>query len=461
MKFGGTSVQDAPALRRLVTAVASEPRRRIVVVSALAGVTDTLCDLLDGKVRDIEVGEVVHRLLERHLALVRELVAAQVQRELMRNLRECFEETVPLVRSRSVLSLAGRDAVLAVGELASSNLVAAVLSAAGVPAIWVDARRVVSTDDNFGHARPQDDGIRGSVERQLVPYFEGGHVPVLGGFIGSTAEGVTTTLGRGGSDYSAALLGAASGADEIQIWTDVDGVLTSDPRVVARTALIDRLSFHEAYELARFGAKVLHWGTLEPAAAHDIPVRVLNSKRDGTAGTMISARRDRKGVAYSPTVAGLAHQPGLTVADVRPRGVTGSVQFLQEALEWLAAEGQGVTVITLSAIRLVMASTKEDAIDRFLAALDRLADARVIRNAATVTAVGDGVTGHAAVWSALAAARYAGHVELIVPADSGNALVCVTSRTLAPRLLSHLHDSFWPSGATPATRTGATAGTVL
>jgi aspartate kinase len=455
MKFGGTSVQDGPALRRLVTAVAAEPRRRIVVVSALAGITDALCDLLDGRIRDVEVGEVIHRLLERHLALARELVASQVHRELSEWLRTCFEETVPLVRSRSVLSPAGRDAVLAVGELASSNLVAAVLSAAGIPALWVDARSVMTTDETFGHARPQPDAIRRSVERQVVPALAGGQVPVLGGFVGATADGVTTTLGRGGSDYSAALLGAAAEAHEIQIWTDVDGVLTSDPRVVAGTGLIDRLSFHEAYELARFGAKVLHWGTLEPAASHDIPVRVLNSRGGGSGGTTISRRRG------APTVVGLAHQPGVTVADIRPRGVAGSLEFLHTALEWLAAEGQGATVVTLSAIRFVVVSSNEGVVDRLLTAFDRIAHTRVIRNAATVTAVGEGVTGHAAVWSVLAAAGYAGHVERIVPADSGDALVCVTSRALAPRLLSHLHDSFWPSDVARMTRTEATASAAL
>lgn len=449
LKFGGTSVQDAAALRRLVGVVAAEPRRRVIVVSALAGVTDVLCELASGAVRGAAAGETMHRLFERHVAIVRELVAPQTQRMLLDRLRRLFEKAGHVASeagaspasgsSRKPQPAAARDALLATGELASSEVVVAVLAAAGVPASWVDARDIIVTDATFGSARPDPTAIREAARRHLEPLLAGGRVPVLPGFIGSTGNGATTTLGRGGSDYSAALVGAAISAQEIQIWTDVDGVLTSDPRLVPDAALVPELSFHEAYDLARFGAKVLHWGTLEPAASHGIPVRVLNSQRPGSRGTTITGRVQRP----APSVVGLAQQTGVTVADVRTRGVAGSLRFLQTALDSLARETDGVNVISLSASRLVTIASDEGSIQRLLTAVDGGADARVVRDAAIVAAVGEGISGHAAVWSVLTAAAYAGHVESVVATHSGHALVCVTTRALAPRLLSYLHDAFF------------------
>lgn len=451
LKFGGTSVHDPAAIRRLVDIVAAEPRRRILVVSALAGVTDALAEVAAGRIGGEGAADLMRRLFERHVAIVHELVNVESQSALIERLRRRFDQAID-VASEAIDVASGfsrkidSDAILAAGELASSDVVAAVLDAAGVPASWVDARHVIVTDDRAGHARPQQAAIHDAAALHLQPLLDAGRVPVLGGFVGATRDGVTTTLGRGGSDYSAALLGAATRALEIQIWTDVDGVLTSDPRVVERAALVPELSFHEAYELARFGAKVLHWGTLEPAASHDIPVRVLNSRAPGRAGTTISG--SKRGV---PSVAGLAQQVGVDVADIRARGVTGSLRFLRSALDWLAHEHPGLNVVTLSAARLVVVAADRETLEALLAALDDVADVQVTRDAAIVAAVGDGITGHAEVWTALNSAVRARHVESVVAAHSGDALVCVTSRAFAPRVLSHLHDTFFRSvGATHA-----------
>jgi aspartate kinase len=451
MKFGGTSVQDAAALRRLLEAVAVEPRPRIVVVSALAGVTDALSDLVDGKTRGATAGEVIHRLLERHIAIIRELVAPPRQRALIERLGERFatiakSDALPPQggsdRSASAASgfsrkSAERDAILALGELASSQVVAAVLSAAGMPSSWVDARDVMVTDATHGAARPNTQAIRVSSERYLMPLVQAGRIPVLGGFVGATPRGATTTLGRGGSDYTAALVGAGVRALEVQIWTDVDGVYSADPRVVDRPALVPSLSFHEAYELARFGAKVLHWGTLEPAASDDIPVRVLNARQRGGGGTAVSARPHRGG----GTVVGLAHQVEVTVVDVQARGVAGSLGFLQTAMGWLEHDGHGVNVICLSPTRLVVSSPDQRLLDGLITATQAVAKVTVAQNAGLVAVVGDGIVGHAAAWRVVTAAREAGQVDAIVAAQSGDALVCVTARHAAPRVLVQLHQA--------------------
>ena len=181
------------------------------------------------------------------------------------------------------------DAILAMGELASSRMGAAAFVAQGIPAAWVDARRVLVTDAEHTMAVPDTDATCRRTQELVASRTAAGEVPVLGGFIGATAAGVTTTLGRGGSDYSAAIFGACLDVEEIQIWTDVDGMLTADPRVVADPVLVPQLSFSEASELAYFGAKVLHPSTILPAVAKNIPVRILNSRRPEVRGTMITA----------------------------------------------------------------------------------------------------------------------------------------------------------------------------
>jgi aspartate kinase len=382
----------------------------------------------------------MHRLFERHIAIVRELVAAHLQPALIARLRRRLEEAT----CRQPADAADRDALLAIGELASSDLVTAVLAAAGVPAVWVDAHDVIVTDEAFGQAKPDQHAIRVAAQRHLLPPLADRRVPVLGGFVGVSATGATTTLGRGGSDYSAALVGAAVDAQEIQIWTDVDGVLTADPRAVEGAALVPQLTFHEAYDLARFGARVLHWGTLEAAASHDIPVRVLNSRRPYLFGTTITSKVHRD----APVVVGLAHQAAVTIADVRARGVTGSPRFLQTALHALGAD---LTVVCLSPSRLVVLAANDGAIDRLLAAVEDVADASIARDAAVVAAVGEGIASHAPVWSLLTAAAGEGHVDSVVATPSGHALVCVTSRALASRVLGQLHDVFFGRGQTPVT----------
>jgi len=206
---------------------------------------------------------------------------------------------------------------------------------------------------------------------------------------------------------------------------------------VEKPALVPYLSFHEAYELARFGAKVLHWGTLEPAASDDIPVRVLNAQRREGAGTRVGARTARGG----PSVVGLAHQTGVTVVDLRARGVVGSLQFLQAAMGWLEREGHAANVICLSPTRLVVASADQPLLDRFVVAAQHVADATVARNVGLVAMVGDGICSHAATWRTVTAARNAGHIDAIIAAQSGDALVCVTARQAAPRVLAQLHET--------------------
>jgi aspartate kinase len=294
MKFGGTSLADGARIRA-VTAIVRErlPRRPLVVVSALAGMTDLLeraaTTALTGQPQALE--PLVSELERRHRWALGGAVEEPAARHLAGlELERLLEELRGRLRSVRILGEAtprARDAILATGERLSTRIVAAAFTAAGLAAVPLDPTRLLVTDGRHGAAEPDLAATRAACERELAERLAAGHVPVIGGFVGATSSGETTTLGRGGSDTSAAVLGLALGVEEIQIWSDVDGLMTADPRLVPTARTLDRISFVEAAELARFGARVLHPPSIAPAVRSRIPVRVLNSLRPAGPGTLI------------------------------------------------------------------------------------------------------------------------------------------------------------------------------
>ena len=296
MKFGGTSVCDAASLNRLCAIVAREPRPKLVVVSALAGVTDELVSLATaaGAGDGPTLHSTVERLRRRHVDLASGIVTPPARDTTIDTVNDTCRKLDALVHAVGVLrelSPRSADAIAAFGESLSGGIVAGALASSGVGSQWIDALQVLVTDDSHGRAQLLMDATTARVRDIVAPVLESSQVPVVGGFVGATQDGVTTTLGRGGSDYSAAIFGAALNAKKIQIWTDVDGMLTADPRIVKKARLVPRLSFAEASELAYFGATVLHPATIQPAVARDIPVRILNAKRPEGPGTEITSAR--------------------------------------------------------------------------------------------------------------------------------------------------------------------------
>ena len=321
-KFGGTSVADPAAIRRLIEIVraarARDGRGPAVVVSAMSGVTDVLLGIASTAGSGSGTEEAlakIEQLRQRHLAAAAELAAPADQEALAADINSTLDELAAVVRALAVLrevSPRTLDVIAAMGELLSSHLVAAALNAAGVEAQWVDARRAIVTSADHTRATPLTVETARALRATVVAALDAKRVPVLGGFVGATVDGHTTTLGRGGSDYSGALVGAGIGAREIQIWTDVDGMLTADPRVIAQPRLVPRLSFAEAAELAYFGAKVLHPSTILPAVERDIPVRILNSMRPDGSGTLITAEPSLDGTPLT----GLASKRNVIVVDI-------------------------------------------------------------------------------------------------------------------------------------------------
>ena len=307
MKFGGTSVEDARAIERVARIVRSRRKQGpLVVVSAFAKVTDQLVVMGQQAVAgDREASRrLCSEIRERHFDTAGQLLEPTIRSqvvsaaEILLNQLEDFLQGLSVVRE---LSPRSTDYLLSFGELLSSKIIAAALATRGLDAIWVDSRECVITDPNYTHARPLFDETRARAQARLSPLIAKAQVPVMGGFIASTRDGVPTTLGRGGSDFSAAILGSVLGAERIEIWTDVAGMMTTDPHLCPDARTIPRISFNEAAELAYFGAKVLHPATLLPAIEKDIPVYVLNSRNSKSRGTRITAhaprgREDRKSV---------------------------------------------------------------------------------------------------------------------------------------------------------------------
>jgi len=443
MKFGGTSVKDAAAIARLIDIVRRAPER-VVVVSALSGVTDRLLaiatDAAQGQAPAAHAA--VRALRERHATVASIVVDAALREQVCREIERDFDELDRIIAALAVLgdvSPRWFDAIAATGELVSSRLVAAALTASGQRAAWVDARRVVVTDAQFMAAAPLHDRTDHAIRTAMEPLLANGLTPVLGGFIGATEDGVTTTLGRGGSDFSGALVGAALGADEIQIWTDVDGMLTADPRIIDRPQVVPHLSFAEASELASFGAKVLHPATIQPAVARNIPVRILNSQRPSAPGTLITASRP----ASSQPITAIASKTGITVVNITSTRMLMAYGFLRRLFEVFERHQTPVDVVTTSEISVSVTVDDRRALPAIVAELSAFAEVSAEHDLAIVCAVGDELQADRAFAGHLLGAIDGIPLRMVSQAASRRNVTVVVAATDLPAALTRLHDRFF------------------
>jgi aspartate kinase len=392
MKFGGTSVEDATAFRNVAAIVkAAVASRPVVVVSAIGGFTNALLAsvqrAIGGDAR--AATRSLDHDLRRHIAISRELLKAEscASFELIvavarREIRQLHKIIAVHPATHPPL----QDEILAYGEQLSSQLLAAVLRENNLAARYVDARRCLRTDDDYGNAVPLPE-TTSATRAELLPLSRSSRIPVLGGFIGSTGNGVTTTLGRGGSDYSAAIIGAALDAREIQIWTDVSGVLTADPRIVKKARTIPVLSYQEAAELAYFGAKVLHPKTIQPAIDQRIPVRVCNSRDAKEVGTLIVAESD----AAPQTVKAIAHKNGITTVQVSSARMLGAYGFLRALFEVFDRHRTAVDVVTTSEVSVSLSIDDASALPELVPDLKQLGAVEVEEHRTIISIIGEGL----------------------------------------------------------------------
>jgi aspartate kinase len=448
MKFGGTSVADAAAVDRVAAIVRGQMDHRgwppVVVVSALAGVTDRLIALT----RAAEEGEGdravagLSELLERHLAMASGLTTGVAETELLVAVRAEFDGVSGLMRALSVLrevSPRSLDAVVAVGELASSRIVAAALVERHIPAVWIDARTVVTTDTEHTAAAPDMIETCERARARIGPESARGQVVVLGGFIGATTSGITTTLGRGGSDYSAAIVGACLDAREIQIWTDVDGMLTADPRVVTEPRVVPQLSFAEASELAYFGAKVLHPSTILPAVSKNIPVRILNSQRPQNPGTMIT---DEAATAPGQLTA-IACKRDVTVIDITSTRMLMAHGFLRRLFEVFERFKTAVDVVTTSEVSVSVTVDDTRRLDAIADNLRHFADVVCEPEMAIICAVGENLRTDPTLFGRAVTALERIPLRLVSQAASRRNITFVLRDGDLPHAMTRLHEQFF------------------
>lgn len=293
LKFGGTSVGSAERVRNAASIIEAQPAPRVAVVSAAGGVTNMLLEAAQrAAARDLAGARAIaSEIREKHDGIAAGITdpsehAAAVA--LLDDLHAGLDNELAQVASEGLLTNRASDRVVSAGEKCLSVMMAATLRSRGTPACHLFADRVIATDDRYGSARPDRVRTQEQAEAVVRPLLDGGQTVIMTGFIGGAPDGTITTLGRGGSDYSATLLGAALMASEVQIWTDVPGVLSGDPRSVPDARVVPQVSFDEAQELAHFGAKVLHPRTIRPAVALDIPVRILSTFAPNEPGTLVT-----------------------------------------------------------------------------------------------------------------------------------------------------------------------------
>ena len=378
MKFGGTSVEDAAAIDRSCSIVGERAARKpFVVVSALGGATNGLLEAGSFAARG-EIGKamtIADRLEYRHS-------------ELLPSTAEYFERLRELLKALSAIgefSLRTQDLIASFGEALSSLIFTDRMNRLGFNAVHIDARECVVTDERFGKASPIMDVTAARLEQAARPHLDAGRVVIMGGYIASTLAGTTTTLGRGGSDYSAAIAGAALNAEEIQIWTDVDGMMTADPRIVNSAWKVGEISFDEASELAYFGAKVLHPLTVLPAVEKNIPVYILNSRKPKGTGTKIT----REARPCRNLIKSIACKRGITVVTVSSSRMLMAHGFLRALFEVFDRHHTSVDMVATSEVSVSLTLDDVSALDAISQDLRQLGDVEVSSKKALICLVGN------------------------------------------------------------------------
>jgi aspartate kinase len=445
MKFGGTSVEDAAAFLRVAAIVAERLQQQpIVVVSAMSRMTDVLLASVEisSNGRNHEAIALLQPQFRRHAAVARELLkseeAGKFDSELERQQLQ-IEGLLKSLSPETSLRAQQQDAIVAVGEQLSSLLLAATLRSLKVDAVAIDARSCIVTDDHYGAGVPLFSETTLRTRKEILPVISGGRVPVLGGFIAATSGGVTTTLGRGGSDYTASIIGAAVSAEEIQIWTDVPGVLTADPRIVPNAVTIPRLSYAEAAELAYFGAKVLHPKTIQPAVEGAIPVRICNSRAPAGESTLVCAEIE----TAAQTVKAIAHKTGITTVQVSSARMLGAYGFLRAIFEVFDRHRTVVDVVTTSEVSVSLSLDDTTELDAIVSELELLGSVSVETERAMICVVGAGLRGTPGIAARVFSTISDINVMLISQGSSSINLTFVIEERQLNEAVSRLHKTFF------------------
>ena len=392
-KFGGTSVDGAERLKALAAIIRDQDDRSVVVVSAMDGVSNELSGLVDaatieGDAASPDPSATLAALRQRHLDALHEIVEeGAVRASVAARIDEIFDSAIQLL-SEGPGGEAGRfgDQLMAIGEDLVVELTVVALRAEGVPAAVLDAREIVWTNSDFGAAVPDFESIRKLVPGSILPLVEEGLVPVVQGFIGSEPGGTTTTLGRGGSDFTATLLAAALGSPEVVLWTDVDGIHSADPGLVGESRVVSDVGSEEAVELSYFGARVVHPAAAKHVIASDLPLRVKNSFAPERPGTLIHSDR-----GAAAAFAAVAHKTDVVLIRVRAFPTALAYGFLARVFGVLGRHGVPVDLVATSHSSTAFTVDRDEDLSEVRRALSVFSEVDVLKDVATVTVVGRGM----------------------------------------------------------------------
>jgi aspartate kinase len=450
MKFGGSSVESADAIARVVGVVRSQlSRKPVVVVSALGKTTDRLLEFAEEARRGgrYVAAKCLDELQEYHFSVAEQVASHAaldwLEKSLQRSFRDLRVILFELAEEGREFTPALQDEIASFGERMSSEIVAAALETAGLDSIHLDARRLILTDDCHTHAQPLYWESYAKLRRAIVPLAEN-RVVVLGGFIGSTESGttttsVTTTLGRGGSDLTASMVGAGISAEEIQIWTDVDGMLTADPHVLAGGYRLKAISFEEAATMARSGAKVLHPDTVTPAVRQRIPIVIRNSRRPELEGTRITELAP----ACKNPVKAIASKSDLTVMELRPKHVADPEALAAALSEMCARHGVPAEFVSRTNEAIFLAVKRTAPCQNLPFELDGCVEVRLHPRAAILSLVGDGIAASPEVAARAVAALKQIPNTLVTDVNSRMAVNLIVPRLEMERCVEILHREFF------------------
>lgn len=445
MKFGGTSVQDAQAIDRVAAIVRERLKEKpVVVVSALAKITDQLLAMATaaGTGDRTKALELSRGARERHYNTAVDLLGTHAFEQIAPELEADFNSLDELLRGVvAVGELTARttDTIAGFGERVSSKIAASAFSQRGIDATHVDSRRCIVTDDNFSKAVPQFEETNARLADVVKPLLDRNRVPVMGGFIGATREGIATTLGRGGSDFSAAIVGAGLDATRIEIWTDVDGMMTTDPNLCPQARRIKTISFEEAAELAYFGAKVLHPATLLPAIQKNIPVLILNSRNPKCEGTRITATAPKTKNIFKA----IAAKKRITVVDVVATRMLMAHGFLKSIFEVFANHRCPVDMVSTSEVSVSVTVDSNESIAAIAADLGKLADVKYEGRKAIVCLVGENIRNTPGIAAKVFGAIPEVNIQMISQGASEINISFVIDEGDVPQVVSRLHQAFF------------------
>ncbi len=447
MKFGGTSVADASCFKDVLNIVQEKTQESqsapVVVLSAISGVTNGLIDCAktaqDG---DATLAlEKLQAIRERHNKIVLEIIPPSSQEQLVSALEVDFNRLSVLLQGIAYLgelSKRSLDAISACGELLSTKIFSAYVIAQDLPAVYLDARTIMVTSDDHGRAIPNVKELASRSKREILPLIQKGKWVITQGFIGATADGVTTTLGRGGSDYTASLIGAAIGADEIQIWTDVDGMMTVDPRLISEAKPIASVSFQEASELAYFGAKVLHPLTIKPAIEKNIPVRILNTLKPNSPGTLIVETADSQ-----EKVCAIAFKKGQTAVFINSARMLMASGFLAQVFNIFAKHETSIDLITTSEVSVSLTIDNLDKLPQIEEDLKQLGEVTIMQDLTIIAVVGRNLREESGIASKIFNALLGLNVIMISGGASNINISLVVANQDADQAIKQLHSEFF------------------